>query len=896
MGAVWSSAPATHPPERIACGFDRRIGRLERRKGVYRMKLVLTCTGLAAALAVGLGSTADARLGTSASQTGDQDVSTVSPILATAAAYVRSPGRTVLSSRTPMHRVARTVAPKWAAVTPVTPGARGISSADLSGVVKTYCAGCHNARSKKGNIILTDYKVDEAGANAHITEKMVRKLRAEMMPPPGSKRPKGDTLLALVESLEHNLDNAGPINPGNRVFQRLNKPEYERVVKDLLKVEVNASDYLPLDTKSANFDNISDVQALSPALLESYLNAAAAVSRMAVGDLRAPATQQIYKISQYVSQHPWDHVEGTPYGSRGGVVFTHTFPSDAEYEFRLNIGGGIGFRAEDIDISVDGQNVTTLHYEKGIAPNNSSADHPAGFDYINSARLKIPAGQHKVSVAFVRQQEGPYEDLVKPHEWSRASDGTASAGTTESPPLTEVAVNGPYNATSVSETPSRKALFTCHPTAAAAQRVCAQEILSRVAARAYRRPLAERDTKALMRFYDDAAKPANKNGFEDGIRNGLQAMLASPYFTFRFEPKPESVEPGEDYNVSDVDLASRLSFFLWGTMPDDRLMTLARHNQLSNKVTFNAEVTRMLADSRSSALSTRFIAQWLRLQDLEKVHPDAFFFPDFDQQTADAMAKETELFFADLIKNDRSIMDMYTANYTFVNERLAKHYGIPGVTGDNFRRVNYPDSSRQGILGQGSMLVQTSLGNRTSPVLRGKWVMEVLIGMPPPPPPPAVPDLEETQGAKNGRQLTTRERMEIHRADAQCKTCHQYMDPIGLSLDNFDVTGRMRYRENGALLDTRGTMYDGMEISSPQQLIKSLLSRPIPLQRSFTENLMAYAIGRRVEDFDQPTIRAIAKDAAAKGNHFSAYVMGVVHSSAFRQKRADTAVAEESQH
>ena len=382
------------------------------------------------------------------------------------------------------------------------------------------------------------------------------------------------------------------------------------------------------------------------------------------------------------------------------------------------------------------------------------------------------------------------------------------------------------------------------------------------------------------------------NGFEAGVRNGLQAMLSSPNFFLRFEATPANVKAGTDFNISDIDLASRLSFFMWGTIPDSRLLSLAGQGKLSDKATFNAEVKRMLADPRSEALSTRFAGQWLRLQDLDKVHPDAFYFPDFDQQLSSAMQKETELFFADIIKNDKNILDMYTANYTFINERLAKHYGIPGVSGDEFRKVLYPDASRQGILGQGSMLVQTSLGNRTSPVLRGKWVMEVLIGMPPPPPPPSVPDLEQTKGSENGRQLTTRERMEIHRADAQCKACHQYMDPIGLSLDNFDVTGRLRYRENGALLDTRGTMYDGMEVSTPQQLIKSLLSRPIPLQRSFTENLMAYALGRRVEDFDQPTVRAIAKDAAVKGNRFSAYVMGVVNSSAFRQKRAD-AVADE---
>lgn len=843
------------------------------------MKAVLTGVGLAAVLTLFLAPAAEGRPET--------------PTIPRKSTIATSASLRVVPkpNSSPTKLVARTVAPKW---TPSASSYRGIATSALTGVVKSYCSSCHSPTQKKGNLVLASYDVDSAPQHLQVSEKMIRKLRAQMMPPPGSKRPKGDTLLALVEAIEGTIDHSGPINPGNRTFQRMNRPEYERVVKDLLKVDVDATQYLPLDTKSANFDNISDVQSLSPALLESYLNAAAAVSRMAVGDVKAPSTQAVYKVTQFISQHPWDHIDGTPYGTRGGMVFNHTFPADAEYEFRLNIGGGIGTRGEDIDVSVDGEQVALLKYEKGINPNNSAADHPAGFDYVRSMPVKVKAGQHKVTVAFVRRMEGPYEDLVKPTDWSRASDGTASAGTTESPPLTEVAINGPYRATGVSDNEARKALFICHPSAVSQQRACADQILARVATKAYRRPLTERDRSALMNFYDKAAK-GNPNGFEDGIRNGLQALLSSPYFVFRFETTPSNVKAGQDFNISDYDLASRLSFFLWGTIPDDRLMTLARHNQLSEKTIFNTEVKRMLADPKAAALTTRFVAQWLRLQDLDKVHPDAFFFPDFDQQTTDAMATETEMFFGDLMKNDRNIFDMYTADYTFVNERLARHYGIPGVTGDEFRRVNYPDSTRRGILGQGSYLVQTSLGNRTSPVLRGKWVMEVLIGMPPPPPPPAVPDLEETAGAKDGKPLTTRQRMEIHRANPTCKACHQYMDPIGLSVDNFDVTGRLRYRENGQLLDTQGTMYDGMQISTPQQLVQSLLSRPIPLQRSFAENLMAYALGRRVEDFDQPTVRAIAKEAQRTGNRFSAYVMGVVNSSAFRQKRAEAVASEAPQ-
>jgi hypothetical protein len=766
-------------------------------------------------------------------------------------------------------------------------GSRGIATKELSAVVNRYCASCHSETQRRGNLSLKGYQVEEAASNVAVTEKMIRKLRAQMMPPPGSRAPTGDTLLALVETLESIVDKAGPLNPGNRTFQRLNRPEYERVVKDLLGVEVDAGNYLPLDTKSANFDNISDVQALSPMLLDAYLNAAAAVSRMAIGDRTASMTQTTYKTSPFASQHPWDHVEGTPYGTRGGLVTTHTFQADGEYQFRLNVAGGIGTRLEDLDISIDGQRVALLKYEKGIAGNNASADAPNGQDYVSSEPIKVKAGQRRVSVAFVRRNEGPYEDLIKPHEWSRASAGTAAAGTTEPPALVEVLITGPKNVTGISDNPSRRKVFSCAPAQKAAQRACADQIITRLATQAYRRPLSARDRSSLMQFYDQAA--VGPNAFEDGVRTALQAMLASPYFVFRFETAPANVVAGKDFPISDIDLASRLSFFLWGTIPDERLLTFARHQQLSKPATFNAEVKRLLADPRAEALSTRFAAQWLRLQDLAKVHPDAFLFPDYDLHLANAMQRETELLFNDVVRNDKSLFELFTADYTFVNERLAKHYGIPNVSGSNFRKVMYADDTRRGLLGHGSVLVQTSLGNRTSPVLRGKYVLEVLIGMPPPPPPPNIPDLEETQSSHEGKPLTTRQRMEMHRANPTCKACHQYMDPIGLALDNFDVTGKLRYRENGAALDTRGQMYDGMTISTPAELTKSLLSRPIPLVRAFTENLMAYAVGRRVEDADQPAIRAIAKDAAAKGYKMSAFVMSVVNSSAFRSKRADVA-------
>ncbi|HEY6219562.1 MAG TPA: DUF1592 domain-containing protein [Gemmatimonadaceae bacterium] len=758
----------------------------------------------------------------------------------------------------------------------------------VNGLIQEYCSDCHNDQTLSGNLSLEHYTLDSATTRLAVSEKMIRKLRAQIMPQAGAPRPAGDTLDALAETIEQTIDRSSKPNPGTRPFQRLNRPEYEAAVRDLLGIEINAGDYLPLDTKSANFDNIADVQSLSPTLLDAYLNAASAVSWMAVGDRKATPGLATYPVTPFASQHPWDHVEGTPYGTRGGVVAPHDFPADGMYTFKINVSGGTGTKLEDLDVSINGERVALLHYERGMDRNLASADAPAGADYVSSTPVFVRAGQKNVSAAFIRRFEGPYEDLIKPHEWSKASNGTASAGTTEPPHIMELAIVGPEKAMGISETPSRRIIFSCHPSEASLQKACAEKIIGKLGTRAYRRPLTAHDREGLMSFY---AKGAASGGFEEGIRTALQAMLASPYFVFRFETPPANVAPGQDYKINDYDLASRLSFFIWGSIPDSTLLALAQQKTLSNQKVLEAQVKRMLADPRSQALSTRFASQWLRLQDVDKVRPDAFWFPDYNQQLADAMTQETELFFNDIVKNDRSILDVITANYTFVNERLAHHYGIPNVSGERFRKVTYPDSTRRGVLGQGSMLVQTSLGNRTSPVLRGKWVMEVLIGMPPPPPPPNVPALDETSEGKEGRPLTTRERMEIHRKNPTCNACHQYMDPIGLALDNFDVTGRWRYREAGQELDTRGKMYDGTPVTNPTDLTKALIKRPIPLVRSFAENLMAYGLGRRVEDYDQPTIRVIARDAEASGYKVSSFIMGVVNSSAFRSKRADATSA-----
>ncbi len=754
-------------------------------------------------------------------------------------------------------------------------------------VVERFCVRCHNERRLNGNLSLEEFVVEEADRSAEIAERMVRKLRAGMMPPPGARRPEGDTLATLVERIEEVLDDAAATepNPGSRTFQRLNRAEYERAIHDLLGLEVDAGDWLPLDQMSANFDNIADVQALSPTLVESYLNAAAEISRWAVGDRNAPAVDRSYKVSDYISQHPWDRVEGAPYGTRGGVVVNHIFPADGEYVFQLGFSSGANSRFDDIDVSIDGQRVALLHHARTGAGADGRGAAP-----IQTDPIFVRAGQRRVSAAFVRPFDGPYEDLIRPHDWSMAGGGSGGGGITTLPHLRDLAIGGPRNPSGVSENATRRRIFLCRPTAAAEERPCARRILEALATKAYRRPAAAPDIDGLMAFYEEGAA---LDGFETGIRMALEALLASPRFVFRTERAPAELAPGEVFPVSSLDLASRLSFFLWGAPPDDQLLRAAAADDLRRVEGLEREARRMLADPRSAALGARFAGQWLRLQDLYKVHPDPNFFPNFDDNLADAMRLETETFFNHLVAEDRSILDLFRADYTFANERLAVHYGFPPVAGPHFRQVAYPDERRVGLLGHGSILVLTSLANRTSPVLRGKWVMEVLLGTPPPPPPPGIPDLEETESSLDGRMLTTRERMEIHRDNPQCRSCHLFMDPIGLALDNFDVTGKWRSLENGVPLDTRGDFYDGTPVQTPSELAAVLLKRPLPLVRTFTENLMAYALGRRVEHFDQPTVREIARRAEADDYSISALILGVVASDAFRYRKAAAVSAQD---
>jgi hypothetical protein len=762
--------------------------------------------------------------------------------------------------------------------------ASGPPVADATEVIQRYCVRCHNDERLTGNLSLERFRAETAHESAEIGEKMILKLRAGMMPPPGGRRPPADSLLQLVETLESVIDRAAAVdpNPGARRFQRLNRAEYRRVVRDLLGLEIDASRWLPADTYLGNFDNLSAAQGLSATLLEAYLRAATEVSRLALGTPTAPTMTSSYTLSVDVSQHAWDHIEGTPFGTRGGTVVTHDFPADGEYVFEVVTQFGTGAPDADVDISIDGRGVAQLALEHG----------DGGTVPIRTQPIFVRAGQHRVAAAFIRTIDGPYEDRLRPPRWSftggEDSRAWANYGITVLPHLNELRVTGPLEPVGVSETESRRRVLSCYPTDPSEQRSCAASILARLGTLAYRRPWTAEDAAGVMAFYDQGFA---EGGFEIGVRTGLQAILASPSFIFRLERQSPEAESGAPYRLTDVDLASRLSFFLWGTAPDEELLEIAVAERLSDAGVLEQQVRRMLGDPRSEALATRFASQWLRLQDAEKNSPDSYLYPDFTGQLRADMVRETQLLFEHLVREDRSLFELVTADYSFMNERLARHYGIAGVVGSEFRRVQYPDATRRGVLGHGSVLLLTSMANRTSPVLRGKWVMEVLMGSPPPPPPPDVPAFETTQAAVAGRLLTTRERMEEHRSNPTCNACHRLMDPIGLALDNFDVTGRWRLRENGMPLDTRGTFYDDTPLSSPEELTEILLSRPLPIARSFAANMLAYAMGRRVEFYDQPTIRAIAREAEANDYRLSSFIMGVVTSDPFQMARQPTAAS-----
>jgi hypothetical protein len=768
---------------------------------------------------------------------------------------------------------------------PAIPNAFAGSRLTPNDAIREFCSGCHNDYDLKGELSLDKFDVARAGDHAAIGEKMVRKLRAGLMPPKSAPQPDRETRLALVTALETTLDAAAAKpNPGHRTFQRLNRAEYAAAVKAIFGIDIDVTAYLPSDTISASFDNIADVQMPSATVMQGYLRAAAYVASAVIGDPSADPSSTTYEVPRTQSQK--ERVDGAPFGTRGGLVITHNFLADGEYKFQLLLHGeptgalfGRTVGKIQMEVAIDSERAALVTVDRWMSESD-----PDGLT-VTTPPIAVKAGPHKVAATFIREFEGEEDDLMKPIDHTLADTQIGVGyGVTTLPHLRNLAIVGPFKVTGVSDNPTRQIVFSCHPAKPEEGPACAKQILGRLATEAYRRPATVVDVNELMPFYQQGAKTG---GFDGGIRTSLQAMLSSLHFIFRLEEMPAGVRAGAVYKLADADLASRLSFFLWGTIPDQALLDLARTGTLSKPDVFEKQVRRMLADPRGDALGSRFASQWLRLQDLKKVEPDALLFPYYDATLSDAMMQETERFFDHLVRADRPALELLTADYTFVNERLARHYGIAGVSGPEFVKVTYPDDTRRGVLGHGSILTLTSHGNRTSPVLRGKWVLEVLLGTPPPPPPPNVPDLEKTGDTANGRFLSVAEQLAQHRKSPFCSSCHNVIDPIGLSLDHFDVTGAWRIKDRGVPVNTDGQLYDGTPLHGAADLRAALVARSDVVVTHLTEMLMAYALGRRVEYYDMPTIRKIVRDAGPQNDRMSALILGVVNSPAFRSSLAE---------
>jgi hypothetical protein len=810
-----------------------------------------------------------------------------------AALLVVGSGLAVLAQDEGAARKPALAAPARARQSPVAPAVAhaarsqpaGMPVSEQTAVVAQFCVSCHSERGMSGGLSLAGWTPDAAAHGRETAEKMIRKLRAGMMPPPGARRPEPATLAALAGALEARMDAiaAAAPDPGWRPFQRLNRAEYAREVRQMLALDVDPTAFLPPDTVSNGFDNVADVQTFSPTLMEGYLRAAGRIAALAAGDPDSSASQATFKLPKTASQ--LERAPGAPIGTRGGLAIAHSFPADGTYVFSVEffaepLGLLYGSTAanEQIEIALDGARLALFDI------NPKMSEEKTGLA-IKTPPLQITAGTHRVSAAFIQRYEGLINDLIAPidHTMADTEIGTAY-GITTLPHLRSLNIIGPYGVTGVSDTESRRRIFSCRPLDRSEEVSCATSIVRRLSTRAFRRPVTDRELSRLMAFYSRARADRD---FEHGIAKTLEAILASPQFVFRMEDRPAGLA-GASSRLDDYALASRLSFFLWASGPDDQLLSLAAQGKLGLPGGLGQQVTRMLQDPRADALSTRFAAQWLRLQDLEKVIPDPIRYPYSDQTLSLALKRETELFFDSLVRDDRSVVDLLTADFTFANERLARHYGLPNVTGDAFRRVPVPDY-RRGLLGHGSVLMLTSIAERTSPVMRGKWIMEVLLGTPPPPPPPNVPALEETKGADNGRLLTVRERMEEHRRNPQCTSCHRVIDPLGLALENFDVTGRWRRRDGSSSIDASGQLFDGTAVNGPDDLRNAILARKGVFLSTFTENLMTYALGRRLEVSDMPTVRAIVRRAAQKDNAMSAFLVGIVESPAFRMVRLEPA-------
>ena len=754
-------------------------------------------------------------------------------------------------------------------------------------LLNRYCAGCHNEKSKQGDFILSTLDVNQVGPDAEQWELVVRKLRARSMPPAGRPRPSEAAYDGLVAHLETSLDRVAAANPDpgrTDTFRRLNRTEYQNAIRDLLDVEIDVETMLPSDDSSHGFDNIS-VGGLSPMLLERYLSAAQKISRLAVGTPVRSAGAETIILPADLTQE--DHFDGQSFGTRAGTSMRYTFPADGEYQFELRLTRDRNELIEgltethQVEVSVDG--VRKQVFALKPAPRTGPVD-PAAPQYVPEQaedahlnfRTQVTGGPHAVQVAFIKRPSSLIETERQPYLASYNSDRTPRT----QPALYSVSIAGPFNPSGIGETPSRSRIFSCRPSKAADEQLCARTILSTLARRAYRRPATDAEVQTLLGFYKQGRADGS---FEHGVEMALRAMLTSPAFLFRIERGPDQAKA---YRIDDIDLASRLSFFLWSSIPDDQLLDAAVKGRLKDSAVLEQQVRRMLADPRAEALVNNFAAQWLYLRNLDEHKPDNRLFPDFDDNLRQAFRRETELLFESVLKEDRNVLDLLSADYTFVNQRLAKHYGIPNVYGSHFRRVELgKDHVRGGLLGQGSILTVTSYANRTSPVRRGQWILENLLGTPVPPPPQNVPPLPENNpGAKI---LTVRERMVQHRANPTCASCHQLMDPVGLSTENFDAIGRWRAQsEAGGAIDASGGLPDGSTFDGAIGLRRAVLNRPGLFVTTLTEKLMTYALGRGLEHYDAPAVRGITRRAQADGNRFSSVVLGIVNSTPFRMRRS----------
>ena len=753
-------------------------------------------------------------------------------------------------------------------------------------VVGRYCLRCHNDRTKSGGMTLAHLDFDRIEATPELAEGMVYKLRAGLMPPPDARRPAAGTLDGLASALETALDASAAANPnpGRPSLHRLNRFEYANSIRDVVGLEIDAASLLPVDDSSHGFDNMSEVLTVSPTLTEAYVRAAGHISRAALGAPGLSPVVETYRVPQAISQ--LEHVEGAPFGTRGGLVFRHNFPMDGEYAFRMtfyyaSIGPVFGASqlkgVQKLEVAIDGARVALLDFDPKMTVS----------DDLRTSPIPITAGPKTVSVAFLETSLGPVEDFVMPFEQALADLSTGHiAGLTGLPHLRDVGVGGPYSASGFTETPVSQKILSCRPRDAADEPRCARRILTKLARQAFRRPATSSDLERLMKVYEFGRTDGD---FRSGIRMALQAIIADPQFVFRFERTPPDVMPGSNFRISDLELASRLSYFLWSSAPDNELITVAATGRLREPNELERQARRMLADPRSEALAASFATQWLGLRNLDDLRPDVYLFPDWDMNLTRSMRRETELFFQSIVWEDRRVLELLTGEYTFIDGRLARHYGIPNITGNRFRRTQLVDPERFGLLGQASILTATSMPNRTSPVLRGRWVLEQIFGVEAPTPPPNVPDFPEN--TEDQKALSVRERLEQHRSMESCAACHRFIDPLGFPLEVFDAVGARRIHDSGSPIEASGELYDGTMISGPVGLRRAIVERSDLFVQNLTEKLLTYALGRGLEHYDMPTVRSIARSGAAVDIRFSTLVLGIVKSVPFQMRRAEEAKA-----